>query len=167
MRGILLFEILGIVVIVLAGSALHFAHEWSGEAWPVAVVAAVNESVWEHLKLAFWPALAWSLPGWISIGRTVPNFWAGRLAALALPPVIIALGFYGYTAALGHHSLAADLILFVSAIAIGQLAAVSLYRRPAPGKGTAFVVTGLIFGLCLAFGSLTFVSPDIFLFREP
>ena len=42
---------------VLGGAALHFLYD----VWPnplTAVLAPVNESVWEHLKLFFWPTLA-------------------------------------------------------------------------------------------------------------
>jgi hypothetical protein len=50
-------ELIGIAVIAGLGSLLHFAFEWSGELRPVAIFAAVNESVFEHLKLTYWPAL--------------------------------------------------------------------------------------------------------------
>lgn len=46
------------IVVIAVGSLLHFAWEWSGRSAVVAVFAATNESTWEHLKLAFWPALA-------------------------------------------------------------------------------------------------------------
>jgi hypothetical protein len=49
------------VPIVLAGSALHFAFDWSGHWLPLALIAAVNESVWEPMKLAFWPAVTWAV----------------------------------------------------------------------------------------------------------
>ena len=42
---------------ILAGSALHFLYDL----WPnplTAVFAPVSESVWEHLKLLYWPFLA-------------------------------------------------------------------------------------------------------------
>ena len=42
---------------VLGGAALHFLYD----VWPnplTAVLAPVNESVWEHLKLLYWPFLA-------------------------------------------------------------------------------------------------------------
>lgn len=44
------------VFIMIAGTLLHFAYEWSGMNSIVAMFAAVNESVWEHLKLFFVPA---------------------------------------------------------------------------------------------------------------
>jgi len=52
-KPILIFELLGIVFIVLVGSALHFTFELSGDNPLVGVFSAVNESVWEHLKLGF------------------------------------------------------------------------------------------------------------------
>jgi hypothetical protein len=52
-NSILKWEIIGIVFIVLAGGLLHFVFEWSGSWRPLAIIAAVNESTWEHLKLAF------------------------------------------------------------------------------------------------------------------
>ena len=60
-RDIIRWELIGAVFIVLAGSALHFVFAWTGGWRPVALVAAVNESIWEHLKLAFWPGFFWAL----------------------------------------------------------------------------------------------------------
>ena len=55
------WELLGIVFIIVLGGALHFVFDLSGEWPPLALIAAVNESVWEHLKLGFWPALIYFL----------------------------------------------------------------------------------------------------------
>ena len=38
----------------LAGTALHFLHSWLPNPL-TALFAPVNESVWEQLKLLFWP----------------------------------------------------------------------------------------------------------------
>ena len=39
---------------LVAGTLLHFVYEWfGGNVW--AVIGAVNESTWEHLKLLFFP----------------------------------------------------------------------------------------------------------------
>lgn len=42
--------------IMLAGTLLHFVYDWSGHNAFAALFSAVNESVWEHLKLFFVPA---------------------------------------------------------------------------------------------------------------
>ena len=43
------------------GGALHFVLDLSGGWRPLALIAAVNESTWEHLKIGFWPALIYFL----------------------------------------------------------------------------------------------------------
>ena len=47
------YELAGIVFTVIIGTMLHFTFELSGNQPVVGVFSAVNESVWEHLKLGF------------------------------------------------------------------------------------------------------------------
>jgi hypothetical protein len=60
-RSVLVYELVGTVFMIILGSILHFTFEWSGGNPVVGAFSAVNESVWEHLKLAFWPALLFML----------------------------------------------------------------------------------------------------------
>lgn len=55
--GALVWDLTGIPVIILGGVLLHFCFDWSGRRRLLAVFAPVNESVWEHLKMAYWPLL--------------------------------------------------------------------------------------------------------------
>ena len=43
------------------GTLLHFLFDWSGGSWAAALIAPVNESVWEHLKLLVFPMVAFAL----------------------------------------------------------------------------------------------------------
>ena len=48
------------IAAILAGCVLHFLYGW----WPNALTALfspVNESLWEHVKLVFWPFLGAAL----------------------------------------------------------------------------------------------------------
>lgn len=58
------WEVVGAILISFAGSLLHFVFELFNGWPPLALTAAVNESTWEHLKLAFWPALVYALIEW-------------------------------------------------------------------------------------------------------
>lgn len=42
--------LLGIAVISIIGSLMHFVYDWSGKAIIVGIIAPTNESIWEHLK---------------------------------------------------------------------------------------------------------------------
>jgi hypothetical protein len=50
-RKLLLWEIACIFWVAFAGSLLHFLFELTNYLKPIAVFAAVNESIWEHTKM--------------------------------------------------------------------------------------------------------------------
>jgi len=104
-KSILRWELEGIVFIVVLRSVLHFAFEWSGRWIPIAPIAAVNESVWEHLKLGFWPALVYAALEYSRFGKSVKNFFFAKTLGIYLIPIIIVVLYYSYTAILGHWAL--------------------------------------------------------------
>lgn len=53
--------IIACIASILLGVFLHFAYELSGDNVIVSLIAPVNESVWEHLKLIFIPFTAFSI----------------------------------------------------------------------------------------------------------
>ena len=129
---------------ILAGSALHFLYDL----WPnplTAVFAPVNESVWEHLKLLYWPflAAAFVLTKDEADGR---KSWCGLLAGLLGAPLLL-LGAY-YTLLSGF-ALAWHL----------QRA-----RLPAWLCGVLVIAAG-VYGASLALFS--FAPPDLPIFTPP
>ncbi len=97
-----------------AGVALHFLYDWLPNPL-VAVFSAVNESLWEHTKLIFWPLLG---AGMLLAGKD----GAGR-AAWRLGAVISALAMLGvayvYHVVFGGEWLVFDLGLYAAAILLG------------------------------------------------
>ena len=55
------FTLGGILWTLVIGTSSHFFYQWSGENFFVGLVSPVNETVWEHLKLLFFPALLYML----------------------------------------------------------------------------------------------------------
>ena len=115
------WELVGIPLIFLAGSALHFVFGWCGRAQIVAPFAAVNESVWEHLKLAFWPSVVYAVIEYVAFGRRIVGFGSAKAAGILVMPMCIVLLFYGYKALLGHHVLWLDILIFLVAVSAGQV----------------------------------------------
>lgn len=161
-------ELFGIVPIVLLGSALHFAFAWSGGWRPLAIVAAVNESVWEHLKLAFWPALVWALVVRRLAQPPVAAYWLAKALGLLAVPLTVGVLYYSYKALLDRNILALDIGIFVVAVAVGQLTAavllVRLERRPAAWLHPLGIV--LLLAQVLAYSLFTYLPPPLLLFEE-
>ena len=165
-RAILSREMAGAVFIILVGSALHFVFDWTGGWRPAALFAAVNESIWEHLKLAFWPGLAWALLPSGSGGTSLAERLAVRGYSLALTAILIVAIFVSYTRILGDNLLALDIGTFVLAVVVGQLGAALMLMR-GPGSGALLGVGLALLALQLAAYALwTYFPPDHWLFIE-
>jgi len=164
---IFMWEVAGAVLISLAGSLFHFAFDLFNKWPPVALIAAVNESTWEHLKLAFWPALIYAFIEWPFLWRYAKNFWAAKAAGIFVMPLTIVSVFYGYTALAGHNVLWADISLFVLAVFVGQMLSCRiLLRRPFP-SGVKVVAVIWLALMIAAFSLLTFFPPHCPLFCDP
>ena len=145
---------------------MHFVFEWANYWRPVAVIAPVNESVWEHFKMCFWPGLFFAVAEYFFLKQLAINFWTGKALGLLLMPLVIGLGFYGYTALTGKHYLAADIVLFLIAVVAGQLAS---YKIMVMQKVKIWLKIGallIVFLLTSEFVYFSFAPPKIFLFED-
>lgn len=161
--------LLGIPIIFIIGSLMHFVYEWSGNSLIVGIFAPVNESVWEHLKLAYWPMLFWWILGYFIFENSVSaNEWFVSCAAAILVSVLVILSFYyTYTGSFGIESLILDIFSFFLGITVGQVSALYLYNNygkfSTPWLYWAFAVLVI---LGLAFIIFTFIPPHIPLFKN-
>jgi len=165
-KFVIRWELSGIIFALLLGALLHFAFDLSGEWRPLASIAAVNESVWEHLKLGFWPALIYSLIEYRYISKSSSNFLFGKAIGIFIIPVAITVLFYAYTAVI-EDILVADIMIFVVAIVVGQLTSYKiLTMNPLPSWLNRFGIVFLIL-LAIAFSTLTYYAPQLPIFRDP
>jgi hypothetical protein len=165
-RSVLRWELVGIGVIFIAGSLFHFLFEWAGGWQPVGVIAAVNESVWEHFKIAFWPALFYAVIEYPFLKRSANNFFIAKAIGIYLMPIVIAAIFYGYTAIFGEEILAVDILIFFIAVALGQLASYKILTMKAWPRWTGKVGLAMVILLAVAFGVFTFYPPHLPIFRD-
>lgn len=158
----------GFLFVCAAGTALHFLYQWSGESVAAAPFAAVNESVWEHMKLLFWPMLLWAGAERAVLGGYSRGFWPakalGTLLGLALIPAL----YYTYTGALGVSVMWVDIAIFFVAAAAAFLAETRMLARDWRCRGGARAsALVLLLLLSAAFVLCTFVPPRVPLFRDP
>ena len=165
-RRVAAWEIAGVFWIFVAGSALHFAYDWLGRVAPVGLVAAVNESIWEHLKLAYWPAVLYALAEHAFLKGQVRNLLLAKAAATCLMPLTIVALFYGYTAVLGHNVLWADISIFFVAAAAGQLVSYVLLTARDASRPLNLVGLAALLLLGAAFMAFTFAPPHLPIFRD-
>lgn len=155
----------GLVIAVL-GSVLHFTYAWSKGNKLVAVFSAVNESTWEHIKLALSSIFGCTLIDVWFLGGN-PNYWFAKSMEFLTPVIVIPLIFYGYTALTKKPILPIDISSFVvAAFASAGVFVGMLGLRPMgeSGEAVSMVITVIIM---VAYLLLTRFPMHNFLFRDP
>ena len=134
---------------ILAGGLLHFLFAWFPNG-ATALLSPVNESLWEHGKLLFWPYLASAL--WLNRGRP-GGIRPWLLTLLVMIPAMLALG-YVYHILLDGDLLAVDLALYAGLMALGFVLP-ARSSGPFRGRGwlmviaLTWVLAGLLFWFTL------------------
>lgn len=165
-KGIVRWELLGFFFIALFGAAFHFCYEWSGSYKPLALFCAVNESVWEHLKMGFWPALFFAIAEYFVFGKKLKNFWVAKTLALYIMPILIVILYYSAKAILGDHSFWIDIAIFNIAIAVSQIIScriITSYTDYGKYRTPAYIFLAI---LIAAFSLFTFFPPNLELFKD-
>lgn len=91
----------GFIFTSVLGTFLHFLFELTGGSMAAALVSAVNESIWEHMKLIFYPMALFALIEYRAWGREEPRFWCIKLLGILLGLMLIPVAYYTYTGILG------------------------------------------------------------------
>ena len=149
----------------IAGTFLHFLYDLTDKSPLAALVSAVNESTWEHMKLLFVPML---LAAFLTRKRysNRPDFWCIQLKSILLGLFCIPILFYTYNGAFGKSPDFVNIGIFFVSAAIAYRYAYKQFAKPATkcNSHLALVLLGL---LALAFCLFSFYTPPIPLFRDP
>lgn len=167
-KRLFLWELAGFLFVSAGGSLLHFVYDWSGENVIAAVISAVNESTWEHMKLLFFPMFLFSMVQVCVIGKNYPNFLAVRTVSLLVGLTLIPVLFYTYTGVLGYNLDWANIAVFILAALGAFLLDFYLLRRnclSAPWQQILGLV--ILWALAFAFVWFTFRPLQIALWRDP
>lgn len=155
------------LAISILGSILHFTYAWSGRNKLVAVFAAVNESTWEHIKLALSGIFICTLVDVWWLGDN-PNYWFAKSMSFLVPVLVIPALFYGYRPILKVKScLPIDIaIFFVASFASSAMFVWMMNLAPMgePGEIVSIVISVVVLTMYL---SLTRFPMHNFLFRDP
>ena len=157
----------GILFTLIAGTLLHFCYEWSGENPFVALFAPVSESVWEHLKLLFFPVLVYTLFEIIVLFKVSGSFLTARVLGVILGMFFILAAFFTYTGIIGRSFLAADILIFALSVFVTFLSSRYLDVH-CPSLNLPLLANyALLLLIVTCFFSFTFSPPGLPMFQSP
>lgn len=159
------YQIFSILLTFVLGTLLHFTYMLSGENKIVALFSAVNESVWEHLKLLYFPMLLSTIIGLFYFGKKVPNFLCSKTIGIIVALIFTTVFFFTYTGILGRNIAIIDIALFFFAVVFGELISYLLIINKCKCNNIVSII--ILIALFISFIIFTFHTPELGLFRDP
>ena len=112
--------IISIVIISIIGTLSHFLYDISNHNKIIGLFTAVNESTWEHIKIALTPTLLWSVVDGYIYGIN-QNYFLSKFVSLIIIILLMPLLFYGYQFIFKKHSTLSNILSFYIVIICSQL----------------------------------------------
>lgn len=160
------YYILGIFFVAILGTLLHFLYQWSGNHFFIGLFSPINESIWEHMKLLFFPMLLYSFLFIPKLKKNYPCIISSLCFGILIGTLLIPVLFYTYTSFTGNNIFFLDIATFILSIIIAFFIS---YRLTLSCKAEPyhFLLYGLIIILFLCFALFTYYPPNLPLFLDP
>ena len=161
-----LFTWISIVVIFSIGCLAHFLYDILRGPKALGIFTAINESTWEHIKIAVTPTLLWGLVDGYIYGEN-PNYFTAKLASLLILTFFIPFVFYSYTRATKKPILPVDILTFLVAIILAQFAFYGIINLPAFPHWAVYLSAIGVFAYFGAYMTLTLLPLKAPIFKDP
>ena len=164
---LLKIELIVTILELILGTLLHFIYEWSGNNVIIASFSAVNESVWEHLKLVFYPMLILGLIEYYFVKNIANNYIEAKAIGTFTAISFIVISFSTYTGIIGTNFFIIDILIFIISIILGEWTSYKLMKRKNESTiQTKILAGGILIFLLSCFIIFTYVTPQVNLFRD-
>lgn len=162
LKSMLLIEA---IVLIAVSFPLHFLYDLTGIKF-LGYFVPVSESVWEHLKLLFFPAIITSAVQYLLFGKEYMNFITAKTLGIFAGVFAIAASFYTYSGIIGKNFLIADILTYVLGVLVYELLSYFIIKSGKfSSRQSLFAALVLIFIASAAFIGFTYNPPQLAIFR--
>lgn len=166
MKHLRQYTIWGIIFVLITGTLAHFLYAWTGNNRIVGLFTPINESIWEHMKLLFFPMLIYSLIMILKFRRKYSCITSALCFGFLVGALLIPLFYYAYTYILGNNVFIMDISIFILSIVIafGLSYKLTLSRRL---ESYTSILGMLVSVLFVCFFIFTYRPPEAVIFQDP
>lgn len=164
MKQLKFYTIAGLFFVLIIGTLSHFFYEWSGNNFIIGLFSPVNESVWEHMKLVFFPMILYSAFAAYKLNNTYPGSSSALAFGILFGTFLVPVLFYTYTGILGRSYTVIDILIFI----ISVIAAFYVsYRFTLSGrlKNYSSFLWAVVFFMMIGFILFSHNPPELELFH--
>lgn len=166
-RTISYWQLASFLFTSILGTFLHFLFDLSSQSVIVAIFSAVNESIWEHMKLIYYPMLLFALIEFQFWGKDHKEFWCIKLVGILLGLVLIPVLYYTYTGISGVSVDWLNITIFFLSAGVTFWAENKLLQKENGCFLSSRISFILICIIGVVFTLLTFFTPEIPFFKDP
>lgn len=166
MKPLKRYTIIGIVFVLITGTLAHFLYDWSKNNYIAGLFTPINESIWEHMKLLFFPMLIYSFFLIFRFGKTYSCITSSLFFGIITGTLLIPILFCAYTSILGRDILILDIGTFIISIIIAFCFS---YKLTLSCKLEPYTLLLCVF-VCVLFLSFLFFTyhpPETQIFQDP
>jgi hypothetical protein len=161
------WQVAGYLFTSVLGTFFHFLFDLTGGSPIAGLISAVNESIWEHMKLIFYPMLLFAAAEYRSWGRETAGFWCIKLGGILRALVLIPVLYYTYTGTLGVSADWFNITIFFLAALWTYRWETKAFLENRPCRIPARAAVGILLAIAAIFTAFTFFPPRIPFFRDP
>ena len=163
-------QIISIIFSIILGTLLHFTFELFSNNLFVASFSAVNESVWEHLKLVFFPMFIFAIIEYFLLKNynNKNNYIFSKTVAIVFACFFITIFFFTYTGIIGTNYFIIDIFSFLFAIIFGEFICYKLLIKNSKiNNKIKYICVFILLLLLFSFIFFTYLPPKINYFKDP
>lgn len=166
MKNLKHYTVIGTFFVLITGTLAHFIYDWSGNNTLIGLFTPINESIWEHMKLVFFPMLLYAFFMIFRLRKDHPCIISSLSAGILAGTLLIPLLFYAYTGILGKDCFVLDIGTFIVSVLCAFFLSYRLTLSCKAKPYTVFlcVLTGILF---FSFIRFTYYSPAFDIFAGP
>lgn len=159
-------EVIGFIFVCILGTLSHFIFELTGECRIAGLFCPVNESVFEHLKLIYFPYLLYSAAEYFALGKSA-EFFSAKLSGVLCGMLFMVALFYTYSGIIGTNVLFMDILIFIISVFIAFFISYTKISNQKASSNTCenFSLTAFII-ITVLFFIFTFSPPMIPVFKD-
>ena len=166
-QSISYWQVAGFLFTSILGTFLHFLFDLSGQSLIAAIFSAVNESIWEHMKLIYYPMFLFSLIEYRFWGKDHKQFCCIKMAGILLGLTLIPVLYYTYTGIFGVSVDLLNITIFFLSAGVAFWVENKLFQRENSCCLSSRISFILICMIGVVFTLLTFYTPEIPFFKDP
>ncbi|GKX30936.1 hypothetical protein SH1V18_34160 [Vallitalea longa] len=161
-RKIFIWEFVGLIGVLILWTILHNSYQ-NTRIMSLSLISAVNESIWEHVKIVFFSLFTLYIVEAFFIARYCKNFWYGKMMGLLTVIVTTLILFYVLTS-IGLTFATADIIAGIVGFVSAQIISYRILKSEVNHSNYERIYMSLIVILIVPFFVFTFypIKSDLF-----